>query len=94
MKTFIQDQVVQTPKVGTNSAYDRTRAILERKDFILIRAFEAKTERGVSYPETHFEIWAGPSDTIILQVWKDNCGCHLYGSKQYGHTFDDLEAAL
>lgn len=77
-----------------NGGYVRTRAILDKKDYILIRTFEAKARRGVRYPESHFEIWASPSDTIILQVWKDNNGCHLYGSKQYGITFDDLEVTL
>lgn len=80
-----------------NVGYEKTRDILVEKGYEHIRTFEAKLPRGYISSEDHFEVWAGgvnPHVTLILQVWKDGNGVHVYSTKGVGYTYDDLKAAL
>lgn len=77
-----------------NPGYDRTIRILHEKDYRRLDSFERKAERGQLVPETHWEIWAGPKGTLVLQVWKDGNGVHVLGTMGLGQTDEDLRAVL
>lgn len=77
-----------------NPGYDRTIRVLNEKGYRRLDSFERKAERGVIFPETHWEIWAGPKGTLVLQVWTKGNGVHVLGTMGLGNTDADLRAAL
>lgn len=82
-----------TPPVP-NPAYDQTVVILNGAGYHRLDTFKRATNPGYLTPEDHFELWAGPKGTLILQVWKDGNGVHVLGTMGLGSTFEDLKAAL
>ena len=79
-----------------NPGYDKTVAILREAGYIPMRGYTARVERGETNPEERFEVWAGglPTQTLILQKWKDGNGVAVYGNRAYGSTYDELKAML
>ncbi len=79
---------------GPNPGYDRTIRVLHDKGYQRLDSFTRTAERGCILPESHWEIWAGPKGTLVLQVWTKGNGVHVLGTMGLGHTDDELKAAL
>ncbi len=79
-----------------NPGYDRVRVILTEAGYVQLRTFQAKLDRGCLPSEDRFEVWAGkvPTQTVMLQVWRDGNGVSTYGTHGLGYTFDELKAVL
>ncbi len=77
-----------------NPGYDRTAKVLIDAGYRCASEFERKPERGFNIPELRFEIWIGTKGCVMVQVWKDGCGCDVYTNWHVGHTDDELKAAL
>ncbi len=84
---------MNTPPVP-NPGYDQTAKVLIEAGYRCASEFKRQQLPGYNVPEVRFEIWVGTKGCVMVQVWKDGCGCDVYINWATGHTDKSLKTAL